>query len=165
MQRLRGLKLVSVNSHTIPQRQPLETTKLTPKRHDAPSQTMAVSTRGLTSQMAESIDGLETNNWDDLEPIVSAYITNYHGQERATIRVSLVGGNGGCCSDHDRVSESESSIYSSTLTSTVHALNKVPSNTQPSARQLRSLSWRSLPHQYKSTSDADSPKRDQSPLL
>jgi len=31
-------------------------------------------------------------------------------------------------------------------------------------RQLRSLSWRSLPLQYKSTSDPDSPKRDQSPL-
>ena len=39
---------------------------------------MAVSTQGLTSPMAESIDGLETNNWDDLEPVVSAYVINEH---------------------------------------------------------------------------------------
>ena len=47
---------------------------LTPKNHDAPSQT-AVRTKGLTGPIVESIDGLETNNWDDLEPIVSAYVT------------------------------------------------------------------------------------------
>jgi len=62
---------------------------------------MAVNTQGLTSPIAKSIDGLETNNWDDLEPVVRAYVNSDHGQEWATIRVSLVGGNGGCCSNHN----------------------------------------------------------------
>jgi len=39
---------------------------------------MAVSTKGLTSPIVESINGLETSNWDDLKPVVSAYFTKDH---------------------------------------------------------------------------------------
>jgi len=105
MQRLRGLKLVSVNSHHW------NSPALAFINHDIDTKTLRRTladddvqhpgTQGLTSPMAESIDGLETNIWDGLEPVVCAYVTNDHEQERAMIRVSLVGENGGCCSDHN----------------------------------------------------------------